>query len=139
MKIKSILSLFACFAIACGFTGCATSGAAGTSTTSSAPSAATVDQNLLQFAETAQNVVQTVNSGVAILAPTIDSGVAIAGLVATSPKQQAVLSKITSVTAQVSTIAAKNGLPPTSVQAAVSAVNTPATAVAIVQQVQAGQ
>jgi hypothetical protein len=96
----------------------------------------TASQNLLQFAETAQNVVQTANTGLAILAPMVNTGAQIAGLVVDSPQKQAILTKIETASQAVSTAAVNANLPPPVVQAAVSSVNTPAAAVAIVTAVQ---
>jgi hypothetical protein len=125
-------SAVACLALACfalfALPGCATSRGGTTPT---------FDQDLLSFAETAQNVVQDANTGATILAPLVSKLASASELVFTAPQKTAILNKIIAVSNQVSAAAVANGLPPASVQAAVSAVNTPAAAAAIVQQVTA--
>lgn len=106
-----------------GLTGCVT------------PSSPT-DPNVT-FAQTVQNIVQTVNSGLKIVGPFVTDAATAAKLVVHTPEQQAILDKIISISSTVSAATAATGAPPTVIQAAVSAVNTPETAQAIVQQVEA--
>lgn len=88
----------------------------------------------ITFAETAQNVIQTVNNGLKIAAPIVATAATVAQLEAHTPQQQAIFAKIIQVSTAVSATAVAQGLPPAAVQAAVSAVNTPETAAAIVAQ-----
>jgi hypothetical protein len=123
------------------FSGCAI--APLPSTTGAAPAAtapttgATIDQDLLNFALTAQNVIQHVNTGVEIIAPVVSDAASAAELVVHGAQSTAILNKIVAVSNQVSAAGVAAGLPPSVIQAQVSAVNTPAVAAAIVQQVQA--
>lgn len=127
----SLAIIVGCLAMAgaLALSSCSTSAAPGT----------LVDQDLLSFAQTVQNVIQTVNSGVKIIAPAVNSAASLAQLVAQTPQQKAILSKITAISANVSAAAVASGAPPAVVQAAVSGVNTPDAAIAIVQQVQASR
>jgi hypothetical protein len=111
--------------------------AGGVSATAPVTPKPTAQQNLLAFAETAQNIIQTINTGVQILAPQVTAAAQIAQLATNDPKKQAILQKITQISGAVSAQGVANGLPPNVVQGLVSAANTPAAAAAIVQQVQA--
>lgn len=130
MKIKDLLLLVPIaaiwFGIAFSNTGCA-----------SLPTGPQVDASLLQFAETAQNIIQTVNKGVGAIAPYVATAAQTAQLFIHGAQSTAILNKITTIANQVSVAGSAAGLPPAVVQAQVSAVLTPATATAIVQQVQA--
>lgn len=123
-------------------TGCANSAAptptatsTTASTTASNPPAAPTVSDLQKFAETVNNVVQTVNTGAEILSPAVAKAATLAQLVVHGTQETAILDKIVAVSTAVSSAGAAAGLPAPVVQAQVNATLTPAAAAAIVQQV----
>jgi hypothetical protein len=141
------VAVMACALFAMALAGCSTPGAVTASPTPASatgnltgnfqPTATQTSANLLQFAETAQNVIQSVNTGAEILAPDVSLAASVAKLVVHGQQETDILNKIVSVSSAVSADGASAGLPAPVVQAQVSATNTPQAAAAIVAQVTA--
>lgn len=141
MKIKHIhiiVSSLLALILAVVLIGCAAQSSPVPTAPVSAPVAQTpaqVEANLLQFAETTQNIVQTLNTGAAILAPAVNNAAALSTLVIHGSQEQQVVNKITSINSVITANAVAQGLPASTVVALANTVNTPAVASAVVTQV----